>query len=241
MAPHPPLLSYYHEQGERQRFVRGLFDSGAAHYTWINRVMSLGTGVRYRRKALCRSGLQPSMRVLDVCVGTGQVAQAARQVVGPSGWVAALDVSMGMLVQARTRLGLPMVQGCVEQIPLADESVHFLTMGYALRHVADLRETFREYRRVLRPGGTVLIIEFARPRSRVAYHAIRLYLQRVVPGIARLGGRSASMMMRYFWDTIESCVPPATILDALGEAGFEQPYKGGQIDLLAEYTARRPV
>ena len=238
VAPHPPLASYYREQDERRRFVRSLFDRGARHYTWINRVMSLGTGFRYRREALQRAGLAPGMRVLDVCVGTGQVTEAALSVVGESGWVAALDVSMGMLVHARRRLGVDLVEGRVEELPVRDGSVDFVTMGYALRHVADLRQTFREYHRVLRPGGTVLIIEFARPSSRVGYHAIRLYLRTVVPLIARIGGREAQTMMRYFWDTIDSCVPPATILELLAEAGFQEPRKGGQIELLAEYSGR---
>ena len=72
------------------------------------------------------------------------------------------------------------------------------------------------------------------------YFLLRMYLNHVVPAIARLGGRDAATMMRYFWETIEHCVPPETILDALRGVGFDDPRKGGQIDLLAEYTARKP-
>jgi demethylmenaquinone methyltransferase/2-methoxy-6-polyprenyl-1,4-benzoquinol methylase len=181
------------------------------------------------------------MRVLDVCVGSGQVAHAAIGIVGATGTVVALDASLGMLLETRKRLAIRSMQGLVEAIPVIDGFADFVTMGYALRHLADLRRAFSEFKRVLRPGGTLLMIEFARPRSRVAYHALKLYLYRIVPAIARLGSREAAIMMRYFWDTIENCVPPQTILDILNEVGFGRAVKGGQSDLLAEYTAQKPV
>jgi demethylmenaquinone methyltransferase/2-methoxy-6-polyprenyl-1,4-benzoquinol methylase len=90
---------------------------------------------------------------------------------------------------------------------------------------------------VLRPGGRLLIIEFAKPSRPLAARLLELYLKHVVPGIARVAGRDASRMMRYFWDTIDACVPPETILDALAEAGFDEPRRGGEFELFAEYTA----
>jgi len=240
LVPHPPLERYYQGADGRRPFVNRLFDSGARHYHWINRVMSLGSGVWYRREALRRAGVESGMTVLDVCVGTGQVARAALDLVGPGGRVVAVDASLGMLLEAGRHVPIPRIQGMVEALPVADGFADVLTMGYALRHVADLVGTFREYRRVLRPGGRVLIIEFAKPRSRAGYAALKLYLRHVVPGIARLGGRDAAEMMRYFWDTIESCVPPETIVAALAEARFADPVKAGPTELFAEYTAANP-
>ena len=180
------------------------------------------------------------MTVFDVCVGTGQVARAAQGVVGDAGGVVALDASLGMLVEAHQHVPVPLIQGYVEEIPVKSDYSDFITMGYALRHVSDFESAFSEFFRVLRPGGTLLLIEFAKPRSRPMYFLLRLYLNYVVPAIARLGGRDAETMMRYFWETIEHCAPPETILDALRRVGFDDPRKGGQIDLLAEYTARKP-
>jgi demethylmenaquinone methyltransferase/2-methoxy-6-polyprenyl-1,4-benzoquinol methylase len=241
VAPHPPLQDFYQKEDERRGFVRAMFDKGSRHYTWINHVMSLGSGVWYRRDALRRAGLQPGMRVLDVCVGTGQVARAARKIVRGTGAVVALDASFGMLIEARGQVPIPLVQGYVEKLPFRDEFTDFVTMGYALRHVSDFDTAFTEFYRVLRPGGTLLLIEFAKPRSRLMYLLLRTYLNRVVPTIARIGSRDAQTMMRYFWETIEHCVAPEKILAALGDVGFEKPRKGGQIDLLAEYSARKPV
>ena len=240
VAPHPPLPEFYQEEDQRQGFVRGMFDRGSRHYTWINNVMSLGSGVWYRRDALRRAGLQPGMTVLDVCVGTGQVARAAQGIVGEAGEVVALDASLGMLVEAKQQVPVPLIQGYVEDVPVTSDYADFITMGYALRHVSDFESAFAEFFRVLRPGGTLLLIEFAKPRFRPTYFLLRIYLNYIVPTIARLRGRDAATMMRYFWETIEHCVPPETILDALRQVGFHDPRKGGQTDVLAEYTARKP-
>lgn len=241
VAPHPPLPRYYDRASERRGFVSHLFDDGASEYEWVNRVMSLGSGQKYRRDALARAGVARGMTVLDVCMGSGQISRAAVALVGPEGRVYGLDASIRMLQEARRYVDVPMVQGRVESLPFPDGFADFVTMGYALRHVTDLRLVFREYRRVLKPGGRVLLIEFAKPRSRVAYLFARAYLGTVVPAIARLRGRRAAEMMSYFWDTIDRCVPRETILAALAAEGFLDPTKGGQLDLFAEYTARKPA
>ena len=101
MVPHPPLERYYSNEGDRRDFVDRIFDNTAPHYDWINSLLSFGTGIRYRRDALERAGIQAGMRVLDVCTGSGQVARAAIEVVGTQGLVVGLDGSLGMVAEAR--------------------------------------------------------------------------------------------------------------------------------------------
>ena len=238
-TPHEVLSAYYGSSAERRPFVGRLFDDGAPYYEKINCWMSFGTGVFYRRDALRRAGLAAGMKVLDVATGTGVVARAAIEVVGPSGKVIGLDPSVGMLHEAGTIPDLRCVRGFAEALPCADRSVDFLSMGYALRHVADLAATFAEYRRVLRPGGRLLILEIVRPTNRLALAWVRFYLRRVVPWIASVRSREARTMMEYFWDTIDACVPPETILQALQEAGFVDIRRVAQWGFLTEYQARR--
>lgn len=242
IAPHPTLPQYYGDDRERRRFVSRLFDGTARHYESANRWMSLGSGSWYRRQALIRAGLKPGMTVLDVAVGTGLVARAARKAMGSQGRVIGLDASIGMLGQARRSASLSLVQGFAESLPVRDGTVDLLTIGYALRHVADLVVTFREFQRVLKPDGVVLMLELTRPRSAVLYHGSRFYLYRLIPWFSRLfGGEETVTLWRYFWDTIESCVPPRAILDALSEAGLGNPRRHQELGLFSEYTAVKPA
>jgi demethylmenaquinone methyltransferase / 2-methoxy-6-polyprenyl-1,4-benzoquinol methylase len=240
LAPHPRLAEYYDDEASRRRLLDRLFDHAAEDYDRIGRWMSLGSGEGYRADALRRAGLRPGMRVLDVATGTGPVARAAVRTVGTAS-VVALDPSMGMLLQARGAVGVPVVRALGEQLPWRSETFDFVSMGYALRHVADLGAAFAEYRRVLRPGGAVVLLEIARPSSRLGYRALRFYLGRVIPWLTRwrTGNRDAETVMRYFWDTIDRCVPAGEILGALGAAGFESPRRTLKLGALAEYVACR--
>jgi len=144
-------------------FVRGLFNDTAPYYDTVNRIFSLGSGGWYRRRCLLRAGLKSGQTVLDVAVGTGLIAEAALRIVGADGDVIGLDLSEAMLAEARRKLDIPLIQGTAEALPLADRSVDFVVMGYALRHIADLQVCFDEFRRVLRPGGTLLLLEVSSP------------------------------------------------------------------------------
>ncbi len=242
VAPHPVLTEYYRDEAGRRRRVDQLFDASARHYDWINRLMSLGSGHRYRRDALLRAGLAPGMRLLDVGSGTGAIALLGQEIVGVSGEVVALDPSTGMLEIARAAGVLHTVPGCAESLPFADAGFDFLTMGYALRHVADLQISFVEFRRVLQPGGRLLILEITRPAPGLGYRFLRFYLRTLVPLLTRLLRRSpeAQTLMRYYWETIEHCVPPATILAALEAAGFEQVRREVQLGIFSEYSGVCP-
>lgn len=241
LPPHPVLMAYYPGAAEREGFVRRLFDATAADYDGINRIFSFGTGRRYRARVLRQAGLAPGTRVLDVATGTGMVAAAAQRLVGPSGSVTALDLSAGMLRRAGRHAGLHLVQGSVDCLPFADARFDLLTMGYALRHVGSLDTAFTEFARVLRPGGRVLLLEIGRPGSRLAHRLVRAYLGRLVPLLSRLAGsgRQAETLMRYYWDTIESCVSPETILAALRASGLHDARAATEFGLFRTYTATR--
>lgn len=243
LPPHPKLDRYYHSDVERAGVVRDLFDQGAPHYEWICRVMSLGTGDRYRHQALRAAGLAPGMRLLDVATGTGPVLRAAVAIGGATGMAIGLDPSRGMLRQCRTRCAAPLLQGRGEHLPFRNGSFHMISMGYGLRHVTDLRELFVEYGRVLKPGGRLLLLEITQPRSAAGRWLNALYLRTLVPGVARLGSGTpaARRMMEYFWYTIEACVPPEVILGALDDAGFVNSRRQVTGGVFSAYVAEIPL
>lgn len=244
VAPHPVIPGYFESEAERREFLTKLFNESAPYYDRINRYMSFGTGSRYRRTALVRAGLKEGMSLLDVGCGTGVIGGHASRIVGESGQVIGVDPSEGMLATARSRGRITSSHvGKAEDLPIEDDSFDMVTMGYALRHVNDLHAAFKEYRRVLRPGGSVLILEITSPRSRLAFQMLKSYFCTVVPAITRCTTRDfeARELMSYYWETIEHCVPPDTILDSMREAGFKNVNRHVVLGMFSEYTGECPA
>lgn len=242
IPPHPVLPQHYASEGQRVPYLRELFDATAEGYDRINAWMSFNRGDQYRYDMLTRTGLAHGQQVLDVATGTGVLAAHAQALVGDDGLVVALDPSLPMLGVAARRGIVNRVAGTAERLPLPEGSFHLITMGYALRHVDDLLTTFREYHRVLRQGGQVLILEMVPPRSRLGFGLTKLYLKYLVPAVAAalLRAGKGHRLMRYYWDTVAECVPPETVLSALREVGFNDVQRSVQFGILTEYRGTRP-
>lgn len=242
LAPHAPLTEYYEDEAARHRFLRRIFDRTAPDYDRIERLLAFGSGPWYRRQALLRAGLAAGHQVLDVGIGTGLVAREALAIIGPAGSLVGVDPSVGMMDQVKLP-GVELREGRAEALPVADAGADFLSMGYALRHVADVPAAFAEFHRALRPGGRLVVLEITRPEGRFGRAALKAYMRSVVPLLARLVARDnhTPELWRYYWDTIEACVPPATVLEFLRAAGFEQVERRVELGMFSEYTARKPA
>ncbi len=246
MAPHPVIPGAYQSPEAKRQFLSAIFDDTAQDYDRVERWLSLGTGRWYRRQALQRAGLQSGMRMVDVAVGTGLLAGEALTLIGPTGHLVGIDPSPEMMRIAKDRLGIDTVAGSAESLPFADQSFDFLSMGYALRHVEDLNAAFREFHRVLRPAaafgpGRLSILEITRPSTRMGRLALRLYLgtlSRVMGTFLRLAPRTPELWA-YYWQTIDKCVPPERVLDALAGAGFTNIKRSVVGGIFSEYTAIR--
>jgi demethylmenaquinone methyltransferase/2-methoxy-6-polyprenyl-1,4-benzoquinol methylase len=238
-APHPPLSRFYEHPEERPVFLRELFDGAAGYYDRLCAVMSFGSGQWYRGWVLRRAGLAPGMTVLDVATGTGLIAREAGRVVQRRDGVVGVDPSAGMLREARRGFAGPLAQGRIEALPFRAGLFDFVTLGYALRHAADLDVAFRECLRVLKPGGRFVILEISRPPAAAMRTAIRLYLTRVLPLLMRAA--HARLLMQYYWETIDACVPPERIMDVLRHTGFTDVRRHVWWTIQSEYTATKPA
>ena len=242
LRPHTPLQAYYSDEGEHQAYLRRIFDSTASDYDRIERVLALGSGPWYRRSALQRAGLAEGATVLDVGIGTGLVAREALAIIGPRGSLVGVDPSPGMMGQARLP-GVELITGRAEDLPRPDASCDFLSMGYALRHIADVTAAFSEFHRTLRPGGRLLVLEISKPAGPVGTALLKTYMRAVVPLVARVVARQrdTAELWRYYWDTIEACIAPEAVLAALRNAGFEDVRRHVELGMFSEYTAVKPA
>jgi demethylmenaquinone methyltransferase/2-methoxy-6-polyprenyl-1,4-benzoquinol methylase len=243
LRPHADLTGHYASEQARPAYVRSLFDEAAPHYEWINTLMSFGSGAWYRRRALGKAGLRPGGCALDIATGTGLVARAAAGAIGPGGHVVGLDPSRGMLSEQRVLPNMSLVQAPGEGLPFASNTFDFVSLGYGLRHIADLNVLFAECARVLKPGGRLLVLEFGRPRSRLGAWIGRLYLKGIVPAISRIttGSRAAEQVMRYCWDTVEQAVAPEAVVAAIGRAGLADLEAERAAGVFIEYRAQKPA
>jgi demethylmenaquinone methyltransferase/2-methoxy-6-polyprenyl-1,4-benzoquinol methylase len=197
-----------------------MFDQVAARYDARNRLFSADRDRAWRRQAARRAALHPGQTALDLCTGTGKLAHELLPFVGPSGRVIGVDFSPAMLELARRRE--PRVEfrlGDVTRLSEPDASVDAVTIGFGLRNLVDREAALREMFRVLRPGGRLVILEFAPPRG-LLLRAYRFYLSRVMPAVAGLRSAEEASAYQYLAETVQAFPEAADLARQLEGLGF---------------------
>jgi demethylmenaquinone methyltransferase / 2-methoxy-6-polyprenyl-1,4-benzoquinol methylase len=216
--------------------VRVMFDRIAPRYDLMNLLISVFQEPRWRRRLVDRAALQPGQAALDVASGTGKVAADLADRAGPYGRVLGVDLSPGMIDVAKQRFagrpGLAFTVGDALALPTEDATFDAATIAFGMRNLPDYARGFSEMARSVRPGGRVLCLEIARPRSRVA-RFMRWWFDRIVPVIGRLAGQGAAY--GYLVKSVQAYPSPERIAEIMGEAGLTDvrwtPLTGGIVTL----------
>ena len=217
-------------EGEEKRLaVRRLFDTISPRYDLVNRVMTFGMDVGWRRTAVASLRLAGRSLVADLACGTGDLCRELQR----RGYRAiGFDFSHGMLVNART--DSPLVEADIVRLPLAEDSIDGVTCGFALRNVVSLDGLFSELGRVVRPGGRIALLDASEPDSRVLRAGHGVYFNRIVPMIG--GALSDKAAYSYLPRSMAYLPPPAEMLAMLVGAGFSDAQRrqlsGGLTQLL---------
>jgi demethylmenaquinone methyltransferase/2-methoxy-6-polyprenyl-1,4-benzoquinol methylase len=240
-------------QGEamppRAREVRRMFSAIAPRYDRLNHLLSFCVDKRWRARAasrcVCPARRAPRPRierVLDVCAGTGDLAEAFRRRLGPRALVVCADFSHAMLRRAREKYGeiargrataggarIDVAEADALRLPFGDGSFDVSCVAFGLRNLGDRRRGLSEMARVVRSGGQVVALEFSRPRSWWFRPFYFVYLHGVLPLIGRALTRSTAY--RYLADTIEAFPAPEEVCRWMRDAGLAdvtfEPFSGG--------------
>ena len=225
----PPKVDFGYAQvppEQKADRVRGVFDSVAGKYDLMNDLMSGGMHRLWKRFTLSQTGLKPGQRALDVAGGTGDLALGLARQVGATGLIVLSDINWEMLSRGRDRLLDAGVTGNVdfalanaEQLPFADASFDCVTIGFGLRNVTDKPAALASMRRVLRPGGQLLVLEFSQPAAGLKPF-YDLYSFSVLPRLGQLIAGDADSY-RYLAESIRMFPDQPTLAGMMRAAGFD--------------------
>jgi demethylmenaquinone methyltransferase/2-methoxy-6-polyprenyl-1,4-benzoquinol methylase len=213
---------------EKQKLVGRVFSSVAQQYDLMNDLMSLGVHRVWKRYFVGTSGVKRGDRVLDLAGGTGDIAALLHERVGEGGEVVLGDINAAMLGVGRDRLtdrglvrGLNYVQLNAEALPFPDGSFDLVTIAFGLRNVTDKAKALREMRRVLKPGGRALVLEFSQVKAERFRPLYDFHSFKVLPRLGKLFAKDADSY-QYLAESIRKHPDQQTLQAMMADAGFER-------------------
>jgi demethylmenaquinone methyltransferase/2-methoxy-6-polyprenyl-1,4-benzoquinol methylase len=213
---------------DKVRRVRGVFDSVADRYDLMNDLMSGGAHRLWKQFTLSLTGLRPGGRALDIAGGTGDLAAGLARQVGRTGLVVLADINARMLEHGRDRLidraltAAPVyAQADAERLPFADSTFDCVTIGFGLRNVTDKAAALASMRRVLKPGGQLMVLEFSTPVIPMLSRLYDAYSFNVLPWLGRVVAGDADSY-RYLAESIRRHPDQQTLLEMMRTAGLEE-------------------
>ncbi len=221
------VLPYKEEPGAKKQQVARMFDHISGRYDFLNHFLSLGIDIVWRRKAIRLLRDKHPKQILDVATGTGDFAIEAlalhpEQVIG-------VDISEGMLEVGRKKLRdrklderVSLRSGDSEKLPFEDNFFDAVIVAFGVRNFENLEAGLREMLRVVKPGGTVVILEFSKPSKFPMKQLYNVYFTAILPWIGRWISRDSSAY-RYLPESVQAFPDGKAFLDVLSGMGYKNP------------------
>ncbi|MEE9395044.1 MAG: ubiquinone/menaquinone biosynthesis methyltransferase [Planctomycetota bacterium] len=232
---------------ERESYVGTLFDKIAPPYDRLNRILSLGRDLSWRRTALDHCQLRPGDTAVDLGCGTGDFFCELRHRLGTDGTVVGIDLSQGMLKIARTKAlaagheDPDLRQGNARATGLPDAKHDLVTMGWVLRNVGNREEAYREILRILKPGGTFCCLDMGHPQNFFTKSASLIYSKIVMPLVVRLLGADVEAY-RYLQESTARFPDRRALAAEIETAGFVAvEHRSFMLGNIACLWAKRPT
>ncbi|QOI97300.1 MAG: bifunctional demethylmenaquinone methyltransferase/2-methoxy-6-polyprenyl-1,4-benzoquinol methylase UbiE [Flammeovirgaceae bacterium] len=238
------VVPYKEEKSTKKEQVARMFDNISHRYDFLNHFLSLGIDNGWRRKAVnLLKPLKPRL-ILDVATGTGDFAVAALRL-NPDK-IIGVDISEGMLEIGRKKMQnrgldkkIDLISGDSENLPFEENKFDAVTVGFGVRNFEDVNRGLAEIRRVLRPGGMLVVLEFSRPKQFPFKQLYNFYFKFILPKLGRLISRDKAAYT-YLPESVEAFPDGDDFLTILTNLGYKEPAcKPLTLGISSIYTARK--
>jgi demethylmenaquinone methyltransferase/2-methoxy-6-polyprenyl-1,4-benzoquinol methylase len=222
---HDEVVPYQHSQLDKKEQVADMFNSIAYRYDFLNRFLSVGVDIWWRKKAISQLKTLSPQKVLDVATGTGDVALMTYKMLKPVK-ITGIDISEGMLELGRKKIEkagfsqqISLLKGDSEKIPFEDNHFDAITVAFGVRNFQNLEKGLKEMHRVLQPGGKVVVLEFSKSKNAL----FNVYLNVVAPAVGKFFSKNKEAY-QYLNDSVQAFPEGQTFLNIMHDAGFTQTY-----------------
>ncbi|QJX48403.1 bifunctional demethylmenaquinone methyltransferase/2-methoxy-6-polyprenyl-1,4-benzoquinol methylase UbiE [Hymenobacter taeanensis] len=240
------VVPYKDDTSGKKSQVANMFNSIAGKYDFLNHFLSAGTDIYWRRKAVSELKQLRPARILDIATGTADFAIETLRAAAPDAKVTGVDISEGMLDVGRRKLEakglshrIKLELGDSESLPFADNEFDAVTASFGVRNFENLEKGLAEMRRVLRPGGKLVVLEFSKPTAFPLKQAYNFYFRRILPVFGKLISKDNSAYT-YLPESVQAFPDGPDFLAILRKVGFTSPaWQPLTFGISSIYTAQK--
>jgi len=226
---HDTVVPYKDSELSKKEQVAGMFNDIAKRYDFLNRFLSAGVDIGWRKKGLKQLVAIKPTTLLDVATGTADVAILASSMLNPEK-IIGIDISDGMLEIGRQKIKklslenkIELFNGDSEAIKFEDNSFDAVTVSFGVRNFQDLEKGLSEIKRVLKPGGKLMVLEFSKPKLPLVKAVYNFYMKLVTPNMGRLFSKNKNAY-KYLDESIKKFPEGSNFINVLDKLGYKETY-----------------